>query len=118
MGTSKLDVVIEKEWEQFKPTLNLNSESKLKLNDLINFLKRKADTLEMIRAKSHSNSRITHEFTKKPQQKVHSLAAARSNLNKNTRVCIKCNGQHGLYACAQFINLSSKDKLTFVVNKK
>lgn len=119
MITSKLDILIEKEWEQFKQTLNHNSESKLKLNDLIQFLKRKADTLEMIRSnQSHSNSRITHDLFKKPQQRVHSLAAARSNVNKSTRACIKCEGQHGLYACAQFINLSAKDKLTFVTNKK
>ncbi|KAJ8736653.1 hypothetical protein PYW08_007309 [Mythimna loreyi] len=116
MITTKLDVTIEKEWEQFKNTSASNSIKIFNLNSLIQFLKDKADTLEMVKANTSQASHATQSNIKRQSQ---SFVATQNNKKfyKSTRTCVKCNGKHPLYACQQFLDLNSQDKLQFVKNK-
>lgn len=127
---SKLDVETEKEWETYKATIKneLNekdpSHNKLTLDDLFNFLKNKADMLEMIKT-NHSSytSRNSGENFKKPHQNVHSFVSSsaknkKSNYNyQSHRTCAMCNGDHSLYSCNSFLNLSITDRVKLVTNK-
>lgn len=116
---TKLDANVEKEWEQYKNTFFTSSNKREKLEDLLSFLKNKADTLDMIKAHHNSSSNNIVEPSKKlPQQKVHTFATT-GNTNystnyKRTHNCIMCKGSHALYACNKFHNLSIKDRLEFV----
>lgn len=118
---SKLDPATEKEWEQFKMN-NIHSVDKLQLIDLIEFLRNKSDMLETIKANnnnpSSSSSKSSHDHFRKSPQKTVSLISTKSNkFSKRTRICNMCNNNHALYSCSQFLALSAKDKLDFVVGK-
>ncbi|CAG9133368.1 unnamed protein product [Plutella xylostella] len=118
---NKLDESSEREWEQHKGTLLSNSESnKLKLDDLMTFLRNRADFLEMINA-NQSNSKVTVKqvtteskvaYEKKGSSQnnyVHSYVS--TNKNKSTdkrspRSCVMCNKSHPLFTCSYFLNIA------------
>lgn len=128
---SKLDPSTEREWEIYKGTLsNSLSNNKLCLNDLIKFLKDRADVLETINV-SHNKHTHTQEstFIKKPIQntpiKSHSYAATKGNNNHNIKShprdnskpfkpCNLCNASHPIYSCEQFLNFSGNEKLKYI----
>lgn len=114
--TTKLDVVIEKEWEQFKNTSAGNSDKKFNLESLIQFLKYKADTLEMVKVLPTPSSHAGQDNAKKQS---HSFVATQNKKKfyKSTRTCVKCNGKHPLYGCQQFLDLDSNIKLQFIRDK-
>lgn len=116
---SKLDVAVEKEWEQFKRAKRSNSNDKITLDSLIQFLTDKASMLEMIQANHSINNKGSLEQSKKPQ-KSHCLASVQNNKNKHNRTytCSMCNGNHSLYSCSKFLGLSVTDRQSFVENKK
>ncbi|XP_041969194.1 uncharacterized protein LOC121726042 [Aricia agestis] len=131
---SKLDPASEREWEQYKNTYyKLNTEAKIHLSDLLDFLKEKADLLTTLTV-SHS-SKISHSnFNKKSNynhkaSKVHcNFTAENSNANSKSqnkkvrsqfvKLCFFCNGQHPLYSCQKFLDLSAQDKFNFIKDKK
>jgi hypothetical protein len=134
---SKLDATTEKEWENHKGSItgSLNdSNYKLKLDDLLNFLRNKADMLEvtLINNKNQINKpfperRFTHDFKKQSNQSQSYVSTRFSNKNNNycklndsnkrTRVCVLCSGEHSLYTCNSFLNLPVKDRLKLVDDK-
>lgn len=128
--TSKLDSTIEKEWENYRNNLDLQTNNRvISLNDLLTFLKNKADTLEMIRVNNNSsnnlNNKMQHEqYNKRNSQTVHSLATTSkagavtvSAPRRSTHnICKLCSANHLLYTCNKFINLSLGDRIKFVNN--
>lgn len=128
--TSKLDPCTEREWENYKSTLTNSNESgtHLKLNDLIDFLKNRADVLETINmthsklstSDSHPKNRLSHHNKSHSfisTQNKQSNSSNKSNL-KRSRNCSMCNANHPLYACNSFLNLSIKDKYDFLKQNK
>lgn len=134
---TKLDSSTEREWENHKGSSN--SEDKrgdlsLKLDDLLLFLKNRADTLEMIHVSSKRNNqsvKSTHVHEGKSfnnnsnknlnkSQHVHSYATTQNNkrLEKQIRICAMCDDKHALYTCVRFLNLPVRDRIKFVENKK
>ncbi|XP_045454301.1 uncharacterized protein LOC123663677 [Melitaea cinxia] len=133
---SKLDVSTEKEWENYKGSITYatqkDSNPKLKLDDLLTFLRNRADTLEMIHAnhtgassqKSHDNR--PHCDIKKPtsQTKLHSFISTRkdslnkSGSNKRSYNCVACSSNHALYTCPIFLNLTVKDRIKLIDDNK
>lgn len=122
--TSKLDAVVEKEWEEHKNNLYTQHHKSIKLDNLITFLKNKADTLEMIKAhnsSSISNSKVPFENSKKQsqsQQKSHIFASTKNNVNSKSTTCSLCSGNHSLYSCTKFLDFTVNKRLEFVNNKK
>lgn len=122
---NKLDSNTQKEWEQHKTFLRSQSNQEIDFDTLLEFLKQKADTLDMIKA-NHSQSPSTASISNnlnsnkkfQNQHKIHtfiSSQAPRSNFNKRApRSCVLCNGNHSLYACDKFLDVSSSDKLKIV----
>lgn len=96
---SKLDASTEKEWEQHKLSV---SKTKFSLQDLIEFLKHKADMLEMIKANNSPSSfpKSPQDQSKKPAPKTVSFVVTKNSgkFSKRTRVCKMCNQNHSLYS--------------------
>lgn len=127
---SKLDPSTEREWEYHKGTLSSSSQqNKIKLDDLLSFLRNRADMLDMI----HNNhSKITHSSkysnenkkfynNNSQKQQVHSFVSTRntgSKSGKSTRICVVCGKYHELYACIQFLNSSVHDRIKLVNDKQ
>ncbi|XP_036318984.1 uncharacterized protein LOC118733619 [Rhagoletis pomonella] len=110
---SKLDSQIEKDWEQYKT---------IKLEQLLNFLNDKADTLDIIKvhqtSSSQNNSKVFREANKnQAQQKLHSFISTESNIKNGSRVCPLCSKNHLLYTCGTFLKLTFEDRLKFARNK-
>lgn len=137
---SKLDQVTEREWEQHKCSLlskHNDSNSKLTVENLLQFLKGRAEMLETLNV-SHSrnalnfnsqsqdkkkyftNSQVS-QHTPKIQCNIASNKSADSKLKDkksfNKYLCFMCNSQHPLYSCQQFLNLTLIDRLKLVKEK-
>lgn len=120
---SKLDKISEREWEQYKSTVlkqSNNSKSPLKVDELLSFLKDRADMLETLQANqaSHANSNV-----KKPSQqystKVHCNVSTNKPQNHFKKSCSFCNnGYHRLFTCQQFLSTNLDTKLKFVTDNK
>lgn len=130
---SKLDASTEREWEHHKGsnTLTTDSSKRLKLDDLITFLKNRADMLEMINA-NHTkaptagpSSKPYLPSNKNSMQTISCVSTKDSgakpkpvhNHNKRIRTCALCNENHALYTCVMFLNMSIHERLNFVQNK-
>lgn len=123
--TSKLDPSTEREWETHKSTIIHNQTpptNRLSLDDLITFLKYRADVLETIHL-AHSKSINTSESGAK---KSHSLISTQNKQHnyhnsvksKRFRNCIMCHANHPLYSCDSFLNLSIRDRIKFIDENK
>ncbi|XP_061711557.1 uncharacterized protein LOC133520879 [Cydia pomonella] len=128
---SKLDTTTERKWESHIGSISdksINNESKkLKLEDLLSFLRNRADTLEMINS-NHSKAptavNTKPNYTSNKPTQVVSCVSASVNANKSKpfnnkrfRNCAMCNENHALYTCAKFLNLSVQDRLKLIQNK-
>lgn len=133
---TKLDFSTERDWENHKGSILTDSSKKLKLEDLLSFLKNKADMLDMINA-GHNKLQnkpmniITDNkhCQNKSNAPVHSYLSTSnsnsksksSNFNKRVSInyfCPLCNGNHALYMCPNFLNLSCRDRTKFVDEKR
>ncbi|XP_037295929.1 uncharacterized protein LOC119188381 isoform X2 [Manduca sexta] len=115
---SKLDITTEREWEQKKgDLLSSKSDSKLNIQDLINFLKNRADMLESLQLSHgkqsnykvimHNNNKIhAHVTNTKPQQYC--------SYNQHKKLCLACNSNHPIYSCQKFHNLNLESKLSLI----
>lgn len=132
---TKLDSATEREWERFKSMVlpssaDTDTITKVKLNDLITFLRDKADMLETLSVThskpqpSHSSDNRRHSFNTQTHPKLQCNLSTNNNLkprvsfnNSHTRSCILCNAPHALYSCQQFLNLNLNDRLKFIQTK-
>lgn len=119
---SKLDKVTEREWGSHKCTLypnpNENSSKRLSVDTLINFLRNKADMLEALQ---RSRKDVQSTDNKKQHSKCHNtshcnVSSEPTKLNKQLRklTCAKCNANHPLYRCNEFIDCDLDTKLKLV----
>lgn len=124
--TSKLDPVTEREWETYKSSIINQSNSRISIEYLITFLKKRADVLETI-CSAHSKS-STDNSVKKPSHsqqsnKSHSYTSTQNKQSNNknskrSRVCTMCQANHPLYSCDSFLKLAVNDKIKFINEKK
>ncbi|XP_047039720.1 uncharacterized protein LOC124644424 [Helicoverpa zea] len=127
--TSKLDSVTEREWETHKSSI-INSQnqsiSRTRVDDLITFLKNRADVLETINfahSKSYTDNNIKKPSQSQQSNKSHSYTSTQNKQpnNKNSkrpRICAMCQANHPLYSCESFLKLNINDRIKFVNEKK
>lgn len=128
---SKLDPITERDWEEHRINLNTgnNSKSIIKLEDLLQFLRNKAEILETLIV-SHSKINATSGFENKKQtnnistSKVHCNVVTNKSNNKSQskstkfyKNCLMCNEKHPLYSCQSFLDLSAEDRLKIIKDK-
>ncbi|KAI5645574.1 putative peptidase (DUF1758) domain-containing protein [Phthorimaea operculella] len=127
MIVSKLDQSTEREWEQHKCSLSVTDDSKIiKLDDLVKFLRQKADMLDTLSHSVSHKTNNTQNTQNKPSnsvaQKVHChIATEKSGTNTNTknnqtrkRLCVLCSAPHPLYSCQKFLDLNIQDRIQIV----
>lgn len=128
---SKLDKTTEREWESHKCTLfpsDNNSKRIIKIDELICFLKDRADMLETLQL-SHNKDHNTSTLTDNKKHKSHSHNTSHCNVSTHVksndsraprfkRSCLKCNGAHPLYSCQQFIDSDLDAKLKLIRDHK
>ncbi|KAH9633862.1 hypothetical protein HF086_013751 [Spodoptera exigua] len=76
---TKLDASTEREWENHKGAMSLGVKDKVKLDDLLSFLRNRADMLDMITA-NHSKPKEVSQITtsdKKSDNKYHNRSSNR-----------------------------------------
>lgn len=128
--STKLDSSTEREWENHKGSILLDSNRKLKLDDLLNFLKNKADMLDMLNAnqnKIYTKSTLNDtKISQQNQKSTHSYVSTQNTLinksksinNKRIINCPSCNANHALYTCYKFLNLPVESRLKFIKDKQ
>jgi hypothetical protein len=113
--SEKLDFVSKREW-QSKLTANLPTWDQLK-----EFLEKRCETLETLHLMS--NKSVSHDNNSK---KVNPKVVANVSTNKGKKsnsdnnkilTCPCCSQNHNLFHCAQFINLTVKDRINLVHSK-
>jgi hypothetical protein len=114
--SEKLDFVSKREW-QSKLTANLPTWDQLK-----EFLEKRCETLETLHLMS--NKSVSHDNNSK---KVNPKVVANVSTNKGKKsnsdnnkilTCPCCSQNHNLFHCAQFINLTVKDRINLVHSKR
>lgn len=137
---SKLDSSTEREWENHKGTISLNnSNQKYTLDDLLSFLRNRADMLDMISAnhsrpkdkpliygskvnseisKRSSSSNNFHSYVTSKNEKSFSNNKLYTSKGASYKKCVLCEQNHALYTCIAFLNMSVKDRLKYVDDKK
>lgn len=131
---SKLDTTTEREWEQYKGSQNAgDSKSKLRVEDLLAFLGRRADMLETLlvtHLKAHNNgkqmshSQVPSVKSNNISTKVHCNVSSTSTANKQPqgkfthKPCPMCQGSHPVYACQSFLDLSISEKYDVITRNK
>lgn len=124
---SKLDPASEREWEQFKNSFyKINPDSKIKLNDLLEFLKEKADLLTTLivndRTKcSNTIKKVTYQnkvnCNISSENNNYSVSKQQHKMRNFVKICLLCNNQHPLYSCQKFLDLNANNRFNFIKEK-
>ncbi|XP_059062082.1 uncharacterized protein LOC131854916 [Achroia grisella] len=125
---SKFDPITEREWEQHKTLLfsinTSDSQCRLKLQNLLDFVGRRADMLETLIVSNkpmHNNIKKQHiNQSQKIHCNVSSMSTNKPQQNTIThyKSCPMCHSKHPLYSCQQFLNLSVLDRCKIVTQNK
>ncbi|XP_059046626.1 uncharacterized protein LOC131842124 [Achroia grisella] len=133
--TSKLDETTEREWEQYKCTTRKHisdNKSPLKVDDLLMFIRDRADMLETLQVSHNSNinsnkqSAVSHNMShnvthKTSQHKIHCNVSTNKPQHQITftkKFCLMCNADHPLYSCQRFLDTDLDTKLQFISDNK
>ncbi|XP_072936546.1 uncharacterized protein [Epargyreus clarus] len=104
--THKLDQKSYREWEEVKG--RLDKDSIITFNTFMQFMRNHADlieTLEVSRNKEFS-------MATKSSPKIKSMISVRNSSTETPpKTCVKCNGDHRLSNCPQFLALSNDARL-------
>ncbi|XP_048481010.1 uncharacterized protein LOC119694823 [Plutella xylostella] len=116
--THKLDQKTYREWEECKGRLDQNSSITFDL--FIQFVRGRADLIETLEMSRNLNS-TSHKSSSKLKAMVsvqHTNNKNNSNTDSIKNVCPKCNGDHNLSNCTQFLALSNEARYNSLPNYK
>lgn len=128
---SKLDSTTEREWEQYKSTLlpkSHDSKPALRVDDLLKFVRDRADMLETLIVSHSKTGSHTPQDTKKSFTRALSTPKLHCNIlteNKPAdkshvksvsqyKLCAMCKGKHPLYSCQAFLDIPLQDKYKLI----
>uniref|UniRef100_A0A2A4JM97 Uncharacterized protein n=1 Tax=Heliothis virescens TaxID=7102 RepID=A0A2A4JM97_HELVI len=121
--TQKLDSKTYREWEEYKG--RLDKDFNITLTVFLTFIKSRAELLETLEM-SHSTISKHQNVTK--SSKVRTMVIQDSNKTDNNnqvsdihtkpKKCVKCNGEHNLSSCPQFLALSNEARLQLLPKYK
>lgn len=124
--TYKFDPRTYRQWEEEKG--RIDKSKSIKLENLLDFLKNRADFLETIesgRSQSNNNSsKSKHDMTSNKHKtlvSVNSEPSAQQNKNKNSNSqvsCPQCKDKHNLFNCPQFLGFSNEKRLKLLPEYK
>lgn len=109
MITQKLDSNTFREWEEFKG--RLHKEKSINLDSFLEFMRNRADLMETL---EFSHRRTTGNSATK-SNKIKSMVSVQgteaSSASSTNSTCPKCDGDHQLWNCPQFLALTSEARL-------
>ncbi|XP_037297668.1 uncharacterized protein LOC119190278 [Manduca sexta] len=123
---SKLDKETERQWETHKSTLRSNdnvSTHRIRLDELISFLKDRADILETLQFSRSKEITQNYENKKQQHSKHHNISHCNvssgpyKTSNRQSRAkskCYQCNANHPIYTCQNFIESDLESKLKLI----
>ncbi|CAK9830531.1 hypothetical protein ANTRET_LOCUS7686 [Anthophora retusa] len=108
---NKLDKNTRRAWER-----TLEDEEIPKFKELLDFINKHArgDDIGTENSNSLKSSNIQDRLRSKPQARNHSYVST----NEKKQVCVICKGEHPIYACTKFLQLSVRDRLDTVKRAK
>lgn len=106
----KLDGKSHREWEEVKG--RLDKDKPITFDTFITFIRNRADLLETLEL-SHGTTRHTHSVikTSHKHKSMMSIQDTSNNINNMRKGCPKCNEDHNLNSCSQFLALNNDDRL-------
>lgn len=110
----KLDSKSFREWEQHK--VHLDKNNRILFTVFTEFVRERADYLETLELSRHSVSQVHNpeNIFRKNNSKMKALVSVGNNksLTTSTRItCPKCNGDHYLNTCPQFLALNASERM-------
>ncbi|XP_049869686.1 uncharacterized protein LOC126369369 isoform X1 [Pectinophora gossypiella] len=108
--TQKLDPKTFREWEEFKGGLK----ESIKLKSFLEFIRNRADLIETLEfSQSRSTRSNQNQTVPAKQTKIKTMVAVQEadNNSGSTKLCPKCNDEHNLSNCSQFLALSNEARL-------
>lgn len=117
--TKKLDTKTLREWEERKG--NFTKDEPITLQSFLNFMQNRADFIETLELSNNSTNTHTSLQKNTKLKSMVSVPSVNSSDNKssfNPKSCPKCNEDHKLYNCPQFLALSNDARLRLLPNLK
>lgn len=109
--TQKLDKTTYREWEEWKG--RLDKDKPITFDSFLTFLRNRADFIETMELSRSNQFSISAKTNSSKLKTMVSVQNARS-----TRSCSKCNGEHTLNNCPEFLALSVDKRLQSLQNYK
>ncbi|XP_076661047.1 uncharacterized protein LOC143364788, partial [Halictus rubicundus] len=109
--SSKLDKNTRRAWER-----TLEDEDIPKFTQLLDFINKRArgDDFGTETLNTNKSSTVQDTVRSKPQVRTRSYVST----NERKQICIVCKGEHPIYACTKFLQLSVRDRLDTVKRGK
>lgn len=109
--TRKLDQKTFREWEEHKG--RLDKDSKITFEKFMTFLRNRADLIETLELSRNNYFQTSNKSCPKIKSMVatQSLNDHSNNTEMSRKVCPKCNNDHSLSNCPQFLALSNDARL-------
>lgn len=110
----KLDSVTLRNWEEVK-----NRQRSPTLQEFREFLRKRADILESLHQTSSPSRKPDTNKKLDKQQKSFVASASESGTQSVSKIkCLLCSGEHRIYACKKFLDMSPELRYTEVVRLK
>lgn len=120
MYSAKLDPTTCTKWEEYKSNLS----SKITLDNFYDFLRKRADVVEMLSASS-SDSMITStkvqsqsQVFKRIDRSQKAFVATSYDGKQYNKPCMICGGSHLIYYCKKFLSMSPADRYQHITKLK
>lgn len=105
----KFDSKTFREWEEYKG--HLDKSKQITLQHIIEFMQSRADFMETLEKSRHSTTNL------KNNTKIKALVSTENTKSKSdssSQSCPKCNGDHNLNSCPEFLALSVNDRISIL----
>ncbi|XP_022128685.2 uncharacterized protein LOC111002781 [Pieris rapae] len=118
--THKLDSKTYREWEEYKG--RLSNETRIELQHFFDFMRAHIDLLDTLEfsRQSHQNSCSSGSSSCSKISKVKAMITNHKTLNniKADEICPRCNGDHKLNMCSQFLALTNEERIQLLPKLK
>ncbi|XP_063366895.1 uncharacterized protein LOC134655371 [Cydia amplana] len=118
MISNKLDATTFREWEEHKGSFDKNVP--ISFDIFINFMRNRADLIETLELSSASSAGQSSQPAKiaSKHRVLLSTQPTEPCVTSQSQICPKCNGEHSLNNCSQFLALSNIERLNLLPNYK
>ncbi|XP_061710770.1 uncharacterized protein LOC133520395 [Cydia pomonella] len=116
--SNKLDTKTYREWEEHKGSLDKSVP--ISFDNFITFMRNRADLIETLELSSASGAGQSSQPAKiaSKHRTLLSTQTTKHCVTSSSKPCPKCNGDHNLNSCGQFLALSNAERLNLLPSYK